>query len=185
MTNSFPFKDCSPKTLNYFLTVWIFKDFCNPQCWKIWSLCIDSDCHGDEAIPPSPRTAGESESGSHRPYCWRCWRKKKGHRKAWALQMQFPPMDFACPVKFEDVRNQHFLEDAKVVEVGLMLQTNKLLFELFCCLTSDTGTDVWISQLLFNGVLTSKTSFTYLKDYKLVDACFAQSGPACCNHCRY
>lgn len=56
--------------------------------------------------------------------------------------MQFPPMDFACPVKFEDVRNQHFLEDAKVVEVGLMLQTNKLLFELFCCLTSDTGTDV-------------------------------------------
>lgn len=56
--------------------------------------------------------------------------------------MQFPSMDFACSIKFEDVRYPNFLQDAKVVEVGFMLQTNKLLFELFCCLTSDTGTDV-------------------------------------------
>lgn len=87
--------------------------------------------------------------------------------------MHFPPMDFARSIKFEDVRYQHFLQDAKVVEVSLMLQTNKVLFELFCFLTSDTGTDMRTSQLLFNGVLTSKTSFTYLKDYKLADVCFA------------
>lgn len=165
----------------------IFKDFCehNPQGWKIWPLCVDSDCQRDEAIPPSPRAAGQLESGSCGPHCWCCWRKKRGHRKAQALQMQFPPMDFPCPIKFEDVRYQNFLQDAKIVEVGLILQTNKLLFERFCCLTSDTETDMWTSQLLFNGVLTSKTSFTYLNDYKLVDVCFAQSGPAHCIHRRY
>lgn len=46
---------------------------------------------------------------------------KRGHRKAQALQIQFPPMDFPCPVKLEDVTYQEFLQDGKLAEVGLML----------------------------------------------------------------
>lgn len=60
-------------------------------------------------------------SGSHGPDSWCCWIMKRGHRKAQALQIQFPPMDFPCPVKLEDVTYQEFLQDGKLAEVGLML----------------------------------------------------------------